>query len=228
MEPPGAAVRRGPRPVPAPAARTDRRRRRPLDFPDVPIADPNDDAVLSAVATGLPTRFFVAGYARRPAGVPVRWARRCPATGGRRPGRRRRGDRLADRLRRRRGDRPRHPPADDHADRRDAHPPRRVRRARGATPRRRATPRSNSCSTVHAQRDGVALLEPGHADEQHAGGAHPDDRPRLRRANRRRPAASGPVWPRRSASAATSSRRSPAATTSPSRRSRRCTRRCGR
>ncbi len=34
-----------------------------LSFPDVPIADPNDDAVLSAVATGLPTRFFIAAYA---------------------------------------------------------------------------------------------------------------------------------------------------------------------
>ncbi len=33
-----------------------------LTFPDVPVADPDDDAVLSAVATGLPTRFFIAGY----------------------------------------------------------------------------------------------------------------------------------------------------------------------
>lgn len=33
-----------------------------LTFPDVPIADPNDDAVLAAAASGLPTRFFVAGY----------------------------------------------------------------------------------------------------------------------------------------------------------------------
>ncbi len=33
-----------------------------LNFPDVAVAEPDDDAVLSAVATGLPTRFFVAGY----------------------------------------------------------------------------------------------------------------------------------------------------------------------
>ena len=159
---------------------------------------------------------------RRPAGVPLR-GHGDPGRGGRRPGRRRRGHRLADRLRRGRGDRPRHPPADDPADRRDAHPPRRLRRARG---RRRGDERRCARTAAHrsrpARRRGPARTRD--ADEQHAGGADPGGP-----CCGGRPAgASKRAGPSGHRTGGRDGRRRAAATTTSSRRSRRCTRPCGR
>ena len=167
-----------------------------LTFADVPVAEPDDAAVLSAIATGLPTRFFVAGYqgdleAFRSIGRDVP-AEVAVGPAGEEAAIRWQTDFAAGR-----GDRARHPSADDHADRLDAHPPRGLRRARG---RRRGDEqrRVGAAAGVHAQRDGVALAAQGTATNNtpEAGApsrsaSAPDDRPRT--------APSAPGWPRPSA-----------------------------
>ena len=145
-----------------------------LTFPDVPVADPDDDAVLSASATGLPTRFFVAGYqgdqqvfrvagsdvpaevAVGPAGddAAIRWQTDFAAAGGHRP---------------------RRPPAAADPDGGGADPPGGVRRARGGRRgHQRRGARTSADDPLPARRRRPA--RPWHADEQHPGGAHADPR----------------------------------------------------